>query len=196
MLAAIAAAKKAVPAVMAATKPDAVLSAFKTLKAATDKLDCKQPSSPDDPRWHDVADALHEFATWLGQPADGTKRVTTRDQKIKLATMVLTGSLSSRGQGLAKLIVRTFEKGLIGIVKLAYHTLRLAVRGTIGAARLAAHGIVHVAEHMRGGHTVHAYDRQPGGHGKGPSSDGDGYGGHEMATPPRKGISGAHLLYR
>lgn len=161
-LQAVADARSAAEAIIAATDPQAAQAGFQALHDAMLAIDPKQPAEPDSPEWQKVADAMDELVGWLEEPGEAPeKRVLTRDEKIKVAVALARRGRGSRRMDPAEAIISTFEAGLVGLVKLAYHTLRLTVVGIAAVSHAAVHGAIHVAQHYRNGRLVRAYDRQP-----------------------------------
>lgn len=162
-LQAVADARAAAEQVIAATTPEEAQAGFQALHDAMLAIDAKQPADAENAEgWQQVADAMDELVGWLDEPSDEpAKRVISRDEKIKIAVALARRGRRSRRMDPAEAIISTFEAGLVGLVKLTYHTLRLTVVGIAAVSHAAVHGAIHVAEHVRNGRRVQAYDRQP-----------------------------------
>lgn len=170
--------KAAISDAIATENADDIREALQAAKEHVDALDLKSPADTEATEaWQKVADALDELVAWLNEPPGTAKADLSREDKIKLAVSIAgRGRRGGGGSGMdpTEAIISTFEAGLVGIVKLAWGALKLAVRGLVIAGHLAAAGVVHVAEHYRNGRRVEAYDRDA----------------------PSKSMPGAHTLYR
>lgn len=183
-LQAIADARSAVEAAITAADPAAAQAALQSLHDAMLSFDAKNPAEAENAEaWQPVGDAMDEFVGWLEEPIEDQKAPLTRDQKLRVAVALARRGRGSRRNDPAEAIISTFEAGLVGLVKLTYHTLRLTVVGIAAVAHAAVHGAIHVAEHYRNGRLVRAHDRQP--------RQSDSATAKKSAPPP-----GAYALYR
>lgn len=149
---------------IAAETSDAAEQALTTLAGHVAALQDIQPADAEDAEgWQPVADAMDALVEWLEQPAEdaGAKATLTRDEKIKLAVALARKGKGRRRGDPAEAIISTFEKGLVGLVKITYHALRLTVLGIAAVSHAAINGVIHVHDYWRNGHRVSGYDREP-----------------------------------